>query len=45
MQELGKRGFEIILTARDTYQVCELLKFHQLSCKIVGRHYGKNKLF
>jgi len=45
MQELGKRGFEIVLTARDTYQVCELLKFHQLSCKIVGRHYGKNKLF
>lgn len=45
MRELGNRGFEILLTARDTYQVCDLLKFHQLSCKVVGRHYGKNKLF
>lgn len=44
MQKLEGRGFEIILTARDTYQVCDLLKFHQLSCKVVGRHYGKNKL-
>lgn len=44
MQELEDRGFDIILTARDTYQVCDLLKFHQLSCKVVGRHYGKNKL-
>lgn len=45
MKELEDRDFEIVLTARDTYQVCDLLKFHQLSCKVVGRHYGKNKLF
>jgi predicted glycosyltransferase len=45
MRELTERGFEIILTARDTYQVCELLKFHNLSCKVIGRHYGKNKVF
>ncbi len=44
MLELERRGFEIVLTARDTYQVCDLLKFHQLSCTVVGRHYGKNKL-
>jgi uncharacterized protein len=44
MQELRALGFEIILTARDTYQVCELLKFHNLSCKVIGRHYGKNKV-
>lgn len=44
MRKLEKQGFEIILTARDTYQVCDLLKFHQLSCKVVGRHYGKSKL-
>ena len=43
-RELENRGFEILLTARDTYQVCDLLKFHKLSCKVVGRHYGKNKL-
>ena len=35
---------KFFLTARDTYQVCDLLKFHQLSCTVVGRHYGKNKL-
>jgi len=44
MRELENRGFEILLTARDTYQVCDLLKFHKLSCKVVGWHYGKNKL-
>ncbi len=44
MRELENRGFEILLTARDTYQVCDLLKFHHLSCKVVGWHYGKNKL-
>lgn len=45
MEELQNQGFEVFLTARDTYQVCDLLKFHQLTCKVVGRHYGKNKLF
>ena len=44
IQELKSRGFEVVLTARDTYQVVELLRFHQLSCKVVGWHYGKNKL-
>jgi hypothetical protein len=43
MRELERQGFEVVLTARDTYQVCDLLKFHQLSCKVVGGHYGKNK--
>lgn len=44
MKELENRGFDIFLTARDTYQVCDLLEFHELSCKVVGRHYGKNKV-
>jgi len=42
--ELQKRGFEIELTARDIYQVCQLLEFFQLKCKVIGRHYGKNKV-
>jgi predicted glycosyltransferase len=41
--ELQKRGHHILLTARDTYQVCELLKFHHLDCKVVGSHWGKNR--
>jgi len=42
IEGLEKRGFQVILTARDSYQVCELLRLHQLSCQVVGRHYGKN---
>jgi len=43
MEELEKRGIEIILTARDAYQVCDLLDFYKLSCKVIGGHSGKNK--
>jgi predicted glycosyltransferase len=43
VEELQKHGHEVILTARDAYQVCELLKLNHLSCKVVGRHYGKNR--
>jgi predicted glycosyltransferase len=43
IDELKVRGVEVVLTARDIYQVCELLKFFQLPCKVIGRHYGKNK--
>lgn len=35
----------MILTARDSYQVCELLKFHRLSCQVIGGHWGKNRVF
>ena len=41
IDELEKRGHKIFLTARDSYQVCELLRMHGLSCQVVGRHYGK----
>jgi predicted glycosyltransferase len=40
--ELEERGHQILLTARDSYQVCELLTFHNLHCKVVGGHWGKN---
>jgi predicted glycosyltransferase len=43
IEELRNQGFELLLTARDMYQVCELLEFHHLSCKVIGSHYGKNK--
>jgi uncharacterized protein len=43
IDELKKKGFEVQLTARDMYQVCELLDFFELKCKVVGGHYGKNK--
>jgi predicted glycosyltransferase len=44
IEELKKRSIEVELTARDMYQVCELLEFFKLPCKVIGGHYGKNKV-
>lgn len=43
VEELQKQGVDLVLTARNIYQVCELLDFFHLNCKVIGRHYGKNK--
>src|SRR6202047_3456983 len=45
IEELRKRSFELILTARDMYQVRELLDFFQLrsKVKVIGGHSGRNK--
>ena len=43
IEELQNRGHKILLTGRDSYQVCDLLKFHHLDCKVVGGHWGKNR--
>jgi predicted glycosyltransferase len=43
IEELRKRGHEVILTARDAYQVRELLDLYRLPSKVIGRHYGKNR--
>lgn len=42
--ELQARGFEIFLTARNSYQVCELLEYYGIRARIVGKHHGKNKV-
>lgn len=44
VEELRKRGFPVMLTARDAYQVTELSRFFKMPCRIIGRHYGKSKL-
>jgi uncharacterized protein len=44
IEELKKQDFELMLTARNMYQVRELLDFYGLSCRVIGGHYGKNKL-
>jgi uncharacterized protein len=44
IEGLESRGYQVFLTARDSYQVCELLRLHGLSCQIVGRHYGKRRI-
>jgi predicted glycosyltransferase len=43
IRELEKNGIEMVLTARDMYQVTELIKFFGLDCRVIGGHYGKNK--
>ena len=44
IEELERQGCELILTARNTYQVCDLLNFYGKPCKVVGGHYGKTQL-
>ena len=44
IEKLRERGFEVVLTARDAFQVCELADQKGMRYTKVGRHYGKNKL-
>jgi len=44
-RELENRGYNVLLTARDAYQVSDLVEFYGLKCHKIGRHFGKNKLF
>jgi predicted glycosyltransferase len=44
IDELQQRDYSVILTARDCFQVRELVDLFRLDCKIVGRHSGKNKI-
>lgn len=44
IEELERRGYSVFLTARDAYQVVELLRLYNLDCKRIGRHYGKAKV-
>jgi uncharacterized protein len=43
IEELETRGHQVILTARNSYQVCELLQFHRICCRVIGGHWGKNR--
>ena len=44
VKELSVRGYEVLLTARDAFQVCELAEKMGLNCLKIGRHHGKNRL-
>jgi len=44
IREFQKRGYTVIITARDCFQTCELLDLRRLDYKIIGKHYGGNKL-
>lgn len=47
-RELEHRGYQVVLTARDAFQVCDLAVRSGVNFTRIGRHYGKNmgkKLF
>ena len=44
IDELNRRGYQVVLTARDCFQVCGLGDLLGLCYKRIGRHYGKNKI-
>jgi len=44
VEELEKRGYSVLVTARDCFQVCELANLHGLKYKTIGRHYGKSRI-
>lgn len=44
IRELEARGYSLILTTRDAYQVCELADLFRLPYTCVGRHYGKYRV-
>jgi uncharacterized protein len=42
IRELRRRGYEVVLTARDAYQTCEMADLYGFAYKRIGRHYGQN---
>ena len=44
IKELEKRDCEVVLTARDCFQVCELADMAGFKYKTIGHHYGKHRL-
>jgi len=44
IKTLKKEGAEFLITARPYQQTIELLEQRKLNYKIIGKHYGKNKL-
>ena len=43
MEELTARGFPLMVTARDAFQVCELADKKGIFYTKIGRHNGKNR--
>jgi hypothetical protein len=43
LEELRSRGYPLLVTARDAFQVRELADRKKLEYRLVGKHYGKNR--
>ena len=44
IEELQKRNYSVMVTARDCFQVRELAELLHLRCRLIGRHSGRNKV-
>ena len=44
IEELRKRGYVVLVTVRDCFQVSALADLHGLEYRRIGRHYGKVKI-
>jgi predicted glycosyltransferase len=44
IRELKAKGYEVLVTARDAFQVWELADRMGVECAKIGRHYGKHRL-
>ncbi len=44
IEELQKRNYSVVVTARDCFQVRELADLFHLNYKLIGHHSGKSKL-
>jgi uncharacterized protein len=44
IEELRARGCSLRVTARDAFQVSDLVRLHRIECTAIGRHFGKSKL-
>jgi len=42
IEELQRKGYSVVITARDCFQVCELADLLHVPYKRFGRHYGKH---
>jgi len=44
IEKLQQRGYGVLITARDAFQVCELAEAANLNYRTIGRHFGRHKL-
>src|SRR5712692_11623630 len=44
IEELQKRNYSVVVTARDCFQVRELADLFHLNYKLIGHHSGKSKI-
>ena len=42
IEKLERRGYSVLITARDCFQVCDLADLLHVRYKPIGRHYGKH---